>query len=303
MDTSYAIINFAPQGSLVEMSPRSPLTEKCQSSVLQPDGSVRKADYVFYVDRKRIKKSERGEVVGFSVRSRSRLNRKISMLKKHHVPLFVTLTYHLEYPDDFKEYKKQLHNFYRRLMRAFPNCGSMWKMEFQKRGAVHFHLFLWGVSLEDARDFIPQAWHEIAGAGSVQHLQWHKGELENNHCVQEIKSWHGVTSYASKYFAKLDDGVRGGRVWGVRGSVPFSALVSFRVDMDTALEFRYFHAIEKMYKFKRLGFWTNDYHPKWLMFLECLLSQPPIPSEHDIGFDEDFENENYELCLDEVVYG
>lgn len=244
-----AIVRFSPQGSLVEVSPKL------------GGGSGRR--------------SPRGEISAFSVRSRSRLNKKIAMLKRDILPLFVTLTYHNDIPESFEGYKYHLHHFIIALFRRFPSAGVIWKLEFQKRGFAHFHLFVWGVSLEDLQAFVPEKWHKIAGNHSTYHLAWHKGELggNNEHCVQPIRSWNGVRSYASKYFAKLDDTKnRGGRVWGIRGSVPFSKILEFRVNLEVALEFRQSLMIERNYEFQRLGFWTFDYSPALLLFFDSLIN-------------------------------
>ena len=40
-----------------------------------------------------------------------------------------------------------------------------------------------------AMEFIPEAWFEIAGGGDALHLAWHMGELDNDHCVQPVRSW------------------------------------------------------------------------------------------------------------------
>jgi hypothetical protein len=215
------------------------------------------------------------------------------MLQRDVLPLFVTLTYHNEYPDNFEDYKNQLDNFLRSLSRRFgryvtkeviikgekvlkevweTSVGVIWKMEYQQRGAPHYHLFVWGVSLEELREFVPEKWHKIAGYGSPDHLAWHKGELGNEHCVQSVKSWHGVRSYASKYFAKLDDTKnRGGRVWGVRGKVPFSKILEYRVNLQVALELRQLLIIQNNYDFQRLGFWTFDYSVELLSFFDSLI--------------------------------
>jgi hypothetical protein len=265
------IVRFAPQGSLVEFSPRS--TEK-----------------------KIYNRSPRGEITAFSVRSRSRLNKKIAMLKRDILPLFVTLTYHNDISETFEGYKYHLDLFVKWLFRRFPGAGVIWKLEFQKRGYAHYHLFVWGVSLEDLQAFVPETWHEIAGNHSTYHLAWHKGELggNNEHCVQPIRSWNGVRSYASKYFAKLDDTKnRGGRVWGIRGSVPFSKILEFRVNLQVALELRQSLIFERNYEFQRLGFWTFDYSPALLSFFDSLinawevLQRPPDdPPDWELYFEQ-----------------
>lgn len=214
-------------------------------------------------------KHERGEIQGFSVRSRSRLMAKIAQLRKHRLPLFVTLTYPEQYPVEWEEFKADLHRFLVAIRKKYPEVGVIWKLEFQKRGAAHFHLMLWGLDLQTAQEYIPNLWHKIAGHDDTKHLQFHRGELRNEHCVQAVRSWGGVKSYASKYLAKLDERTeRAGRFWGVVGEVPFSPLVSLVIDIKTALEFRRAMAKKTGMVFKRLGFWASRMHPDWITFIE-----------------------------------
>jgi hypothetical protein len=139
----------------------------------------------------------------------------------------------------------------------------------------------------------------------------------NEHCVQAVRSWGGVKSYASKYFSKIENDTVGGRVWGIRGShkeyvrddsngkpvykkvsnVPFSALLSFRCSLDVALKFRAAVARSLNVEFQRLGFWCGNYSADWLLFFndlcnaEWVLNNPPdnppdweLEFEHVFGF-------------------
>jgi len=155
------------------------------------------------------------------------------------LPLFVTLTYPDKFPSA-RESKRHLDIFLKRIRRAFPVAGGIWKLEPQQRGAPHYHLLVWGAPLvvvdeinmtvSGLRYFIPSAWYEIAGGGDEKHLLWHEGLLGhgNKQCVQAVRSWRGVWSYASKYLGKTFD-VSGwenqwtGRYWGVfnPSAIPF----------------------------------------------------------------------------------
>lgn len=230
-------------------------------------------------------KSERGAVQAFSFRSRSRLMKKVAQVSKHHLPLFVTLTYHNNYSADFKEYKYDLHKFFIYLRRSFPEFGSIWKLEYQARGAPHYHILLFGVPYDRALDMVPVLWNSLVASGDEVHLKWHQGLLENNDpCVQEIRSWKGVRSYASKYLGKSDENTeRSGRYWGVRGRVPFSPLLSFQIDVRTALEFRRAFRRKTQMIFKRFGFWGFGAHVDWMLYIDMLenyyraLDEPDVP--------------------------
>lgn len=157
---------------------------------------------------------------GFSPASRRRLKNTLNKVKRAYLPIFVTLTYPEAFPDP-ETAKKHFINFCRRLEREFPKVGLVWKREFQERGATHFHLLVWGVSLGDLRSFVPLNWYKVAGDGDEKHLLWHLGKLGkgNKHCVQPVYSSGQVMAYASKYMSKVERAMEGvGRWWGVRGA-------------------------------------------------------------------------------------
>jgi hypothetical protein len=159
------------------------------------------------------------------------------------LPAFVTLTYPDKFPEPGQS-KRHLKMFFQRMRRSFAH-GSIWKLEPQERGAPHYHLLTWGCDLEELRSFVPGAWFDIAGGGDNLHLLWHMGKLGNGncHCVQPVRTWRGVWSYASKYLGKTFE-VSGwgekwtGRFWGVvnRDNVPFGDLVIEEVARKKAVE-------------------------------------------------------------------
>lgn len=163
----------------------------------------------------------RSSIATFSKNSRRRLMYKIAKIDRKNLPLFVTLTYPNEYTQVSTEWKDDLEAWFKRLKRRFPDASMIWKLEPQQRGAPHFHLLIWGVSFADLYHFAPVAWYEVVGSGDPLHLLWHEGKLGrgNVHCVQEVMSWRGVWSYASKYLGKITD-AQGwdapGRFWGAK---------------------------------------------------------------------------------------
>jgi len=183
----------------------------------------------------------RGEVKGFSNAARLRLMRTIAGVKLDaDLPLFITLTYPETFPDA-RSSKKHLDTFFKRFTRAFPEHGSIWKLEPQKRGAPHYHLLTWGLELSKVAVFVPGAWYDIAGNGDIKHLRWHMGEFQNQHCVQQVHSREGVMRYASKYLGKtfeVEGWERVGRYWGVvgRSNIPFGELVTEEVTRKEAIE-------------------------------------------------------------------
>lgn len=179
----------------------------------------------------------RGGIKGFSKQSRKRLLELIACVQREaELPCFVTLTYPEYYPDVFKA-KRDLKVFNQRLMRRFPSAGAIWKLEPQQRGAPHFHLLVWGVHQVDLFSWVVNNWYEIAGNGDVNHLRFHAGLIPGTQkCVQKVRSWRGVWSYAAKYLGKTFEvaewgNLWTGRFWGVlaRENIPFGEVQEIEV--------------------------------------------------------------------------
>lgn len=157
----------------------------------------------------------RGRVVGFSRASRKRLLRLLNTIDRERsgTPLFVTLTYPAEWPGDPRRWKRDLQVWLHRLGRQHPCAWSVWRLEPQRRGAPHFHLLVFGVSMI-AKEWLSLTWFEVVGSGDDLHLR--AGTQ-----VQRVQSWKRVIGYAAKYLAKEAEelppewraGV--GRWWGV----------------------------------------------------------------------------------------
>lgn len=225
------------EGDTLSMAHISPFIEWCKGASLLRASKGGECEQVGGGKRKAI--------TGFSAASRRRLMQTIATVERDAVlPNFVTLTYPAEYPNP-KQSKRHLDTFFKRFTRAFSEHGSIWKLEPQQRGAPHYHLLTWGCDLSSLAEFVPGAWYDIAGGGDPNHLKWHLGLLGrgNRHCVQEVRSFRGVWSYASKYLGKTFE-VSGwsdkwtGRYWGVvnRQNIPFGEAVTLPVDYRDAVQ-------------------------------------------------------------------
>lgn len=136
----------------------------------------------------------RGQISEFSAKSRKRLLEKMARLDRRQIhqmrykPRFVTLTYGSAYPDA-KTAKGHLRAFLKRLARRWP-VGGVWRLEFQERGAPHFHLLLFGLP------YVP--------VGELQ-AQWNEASEQDNANsldLEVVRSLNGVMYYVSKYMAK-----------------------------------------------------------------------------------------------------
>ncbi|HID19709.1 MAG TPA: hypothetical protein EYP28_02050 [Methanophagales archaeon] len=170
---------------------------------------------------------KRSEIRGFSKASRYRLFKKIASLhqekaQKRGRPIFVTLTYPEEYPDDFEIYKRDLDVFAKRVRRKYPSAFFVWRLEFQKRGAPHYHCLIFGIA-KIPKTWLSKTWYDVVGSGDEKHL---KAGTK----VERVRSWRGVWSYVSKYLGKVPENQENvpestGRFWGVYNKEGFGKCV------------------------------------------------------------------------------
>jgi hypothetical protein len=141
----------------------------------------------------------------------------------------------------------------------------LWKLEPQKDGTPHFHLFCWGM------EFIPWQhvaadWAEVVSgatlprpvpvlrgsAGAALFRAWVARNAGTNPVcekvagaatkVEAIKSARGVRAYAAKYVSKEVDAAaweKPGRFWGIWGreNLPLSRAVVYAVDRAVGCRF------------------------------------------------------------------
>jgi len=108
------------------------------------------------------------------------------------LPKFLTLTYPARFPTA-PEAKTHLFTFLKRVKRAFPRSAAFWKMEFQRRGAPHFHLMLYGVPYWNKRR-VQTVWGECIGQPEARPFTR----------IESVKSWRHLMGYAAKYLAKSE---------------------------------------------------------------------------------------------------
>jgi len=155
---------------------------------------------------------QRGECLEkMSNSSRRRLRRYLQNCTANYTKM-ITLTYPEAFPS-VQRSKMHLATFCRLLLKNFNNpCTSIcWVLEFQKRGAVHYHL------LTDHK-FVPHEtisdlWYRATG---------HASSREAGTRIEEIRDKTGIMHYMAKYLSKAqqksgDLEQKTGRFWGVRG--------------------------------------------------------------------------------------
>jgi hypothetical protein len=145
--------------------------------------------------------------------------------------VLVTLTYPGQFSTDGREVKQDWANMRRWLSRR--GVAGAWFMEFQARGAPHFHVFLTG---EVPKEEVAAAWYRIVDSGDERHLR--AGTR-----IEALRELHGAGAYAAKYLKKQEqkevpEGFSDvGRFWGLFGGLsvqPVAEVNSLeRIDTET----------------------------------------------------------------------
>lgn len=190
----------------------------------------------------------RGDVTEFSRRSRHRILKMFAKLDwKRRKAIFITLTYPEAYPHP-KRAKQHLRAFLKRLSRYFHAPGNkyaaIWRMEFQERGAPHFHIILVDLPFVPKED-IQQMWGEVIG--------YEKPFTRIELCRNKRKTMYYVSKYLAKsewkkksgkwvfcgfiyvpYPSASTDESSIGRFWGAENAeyLPFAGGHSFTIQAD-----------------------------------------------------------------------
>ena len=188
----------------------------------------------------------RGVVCGFSKASARRFRLKLAQIDMRACELtFGTLTWHNFWGDDWQDWKRARRRFTARLQYHFPGLlGFIWRLEFQARGAPHFHLLLcWKIGQRPQENWFTTwaaaAWNAcIEAQGDRDHLK-HGAKFIN---VQEGKGGVGaILGYMAKEMGKTDqsflrdeDGepLQTGRTWGVCGDIPMGPEMTIELTQE-----------------------------------------------------------------------
>jgi hypothetical protein len=158
---------------------------------IEAQGSLLKLKLAGYKSRPQGGGGRRGIIRVFSRSSRLRLMRFLARLKTRKIrATFITLTFTEIVTNE--RAKKVFKRFAMRLRRAFPRVAVVWRMEFQERGAIHFHLLCFNM------EFWPQKTLQETWEACTQEKR----------SIAHIKLIHGarsVMAYISKYIAKQDE--------------------------------------------------------------------------------------------------
>lgn len=146
-------------------------------------------------------KPKRGEIMEFSEASRKRLA-FVAANTGVEFKMLVTLTYPGEFPIDGKASKLHLRQFLDWCNLLWDGLEYLWFMEFQKRGAPHYHILLDKLP-DDASSTmsglqwrVSHTWYGIVKSGDPKHL------LAGTR-TEVLRNPEGGKRYAVKYAVKM----------------------------------------------------------------------------------------------------
>ena len=182
-------------------------------------------------------RGDRAESNEFTSRSRLNLLRTFARIKapdskgyRGKVSMLTLTMRDIVHP---REAKKLFFTFLKRWRRKYAPISGLWKMEFQERGAPHFHMIMYNAGWIPKED-IQESWGKIIG----QEKPFTR--------IERINNYRQGMKYVAKYLGKLEDGgfnydsnLTGevqsiGRRWGVfnRRNVPWADKTDATIALD-----------------------------------------------------------------------
>ncbi len=242
--------------------------------------------------------SRRGKITLFSKKSRKRLlemtaRLDLASLTKSGPIIFITLTYAASFPEPMKA-KEHLRALLERIRRLAPEASGIWRLEFQERGAPHFHLIFFNLPYLDKK-LLNTIWGEIIGK---EFWDTSKDEPRQPFTrIEAIRHPRKVMAYVSKYVAKSEDAGGGfnslpylhanqdlGRLWGVFNSkaLPWAEAITMIVDATRAninrilwqyrrLMAKKWKAANKYGRYKGASLFVDHNKPWFEAFLWCII--------------------------------
>lgn len=206
--------------------------------------------------------AKRKKVQGLSNKARTRLIRFLATIGRGDQGWFVTLTY-WRFSEDWNEWKRDLHTFIKTLRRFADGVCGVWRLEFQERGAPHFHLLLWfGVPVDHAEldAHCRDAWLRIIDQDAPETRAYAV-------TVDPIMDMQSSAFYLSLYQSKDKNDrkdIQTGRLWGVIGREHLQTEPFREVGMDERQMQQLRRFVRRLYRnTHRRTFRRSNYY-KWL---------------------------------------
>lgn len=133
----------------------------------------------------------------------------------------ITLTYPKDFISQGRKVKVHLNEYLKYLKYVYPLCGYFWILEFQARGAPHFHILVDRIPDNRERSMLAMKWSEIVVIDADKVFYRHN---KPEHC-EAIRERDGAKRYIMMYALKpqqkkVPNGYHDvGRFWGCNRKV------------------------------------------------------------------------------------
>jgi hypothetical protein len=213
---------------------------------------------------------DREAITAFTGKSKLALKRTFNKLNKAATSRaqLVTLTY-AENMQDAPRAKRHLKVLGDRMRRAYPAAGFIWKMECQKRGAIHFHLLVFGIKYLPY-EWVAQVWMEIVAQGAGLSIEQLNNQLNAGTQVKAARNLWEAKSYLEKYLGKTDQTGEldePGRWWGTHSLEAFKAPV-VEVPLTAQQVVTAARTLDKLQRAAIMSGWANKEEPdksQWMV--------------------------------------
>lgn len=160
----------------------------------------------------------RGEIKDFSRASQARLIKAVSIWDPAGTLLIITLTYPAKWPSgercqaDFKAFRQ-------RLLEKRPDWSGCWKLEYQTRGAPHYHLIIDSnvdrINLKNERRFINSTWKKARRSNVPARTQCDLARNKNKAKYYLTKEVGKTVQCSKSWQEKIEKDIdHVGRFWG-----------------------------------------------------------------------------------------
>lgn len=181
---------------------------------------------------------KRGSITQWTSASRLRWMRLLAKVQWSTLPqpLWITLTYHG--PDGYwpADPYRHLHQWLQTIQSNHGPMHYVWRLQWQARGAPHFHLVLWPPNSSNFfckrayRQSLAYSWHEIADPTSKPHRTYGAK-------IEPLESYRHAARYIARYVAKessQDVATGSARRWGHSRNLPVANALVLESSLHTA---------------------------------------------------------------------
>lgn len=179
---------------------------------------------------------EENDIKEFSKKSRKRLFDIFNKINysSYGIPIFLSLTFHYDDPENKTSLKNFLRNFLKRLFRTLPPFDYIWKFEYQERGTPHFHLIIFPheknkkIYSQEIETTIKKHWLELKSC-KCEHCKKYAAH------VIEVKSYKMALSYIAKEIAKVQERYEDhdlGRIWGTSRNLRTNKIDEIKISLN-----------------------------------------------------------------------